>query len=157
MIIGGPGAGKTFLAGALGRILGLPVISVDDFVHDQAGRLRPAGDIDADCRAAADGSSWIIEGGNSRTYDYRAARADCLIRLTPARWQRLWRVLRRDGWNWRLLFWTMRYDRVFGPRDRAVVAMMGNGTLGVELNSETDVETFLATFAQKSRPHRPSA
>ncbi|WP_338720626.1 hypothetical protein [Devosia sp. XK-2] len=145
------------MAHELGRLTDLPVIAVDDFVHDEAGGVRAAERIDTDCRAAADGSRWIIEGGNSRTYDYRAARADCLIRLNPPLWLRLWRVLRRDGWNWQLLLWTWRYDRVFGPRNQKVMAKAEGTIAVVELDGRQAIEAFLATNAQRASPHRPSA
>lgn len=83
MVIGGPGSGKTWLAKELARCTGLPVIAIDDLVHDAAGQQRPPARIDADARAAADSSRWIIEGGNSRTYDYRAQRANCIVLLQP--------------------------------------------------------------------------
>lgn len=157
MVIGGPGSGKTWFARQLGESLGLPVISIDAFVHDRAGQVRRPDDIDADSRAAADGPRWIIEGGNSRTYDYRAARADCLIRLSPPVWLRLWRVWRRDGWNRRLLEWSWRYDGVFGPRDRAVLDTVRGRIAVHDLRSGKEIEALLATFAQKAPPLRPSA
>ncbi|WP_297109688.1 hypothetical protein [uncultured Devosia sp.] len=157
MVIGGPGSGKTWLARRLGEHQGLPVISIDAFVHDGAGQVRPPDQIDADSRAAADGSRWIVEGGNSRTYDYRASRADCIIWLNPPRLLRLWRVMRRDGWNWRLLVWTWHYDSVFGPRDRAVLAAECGRVAIHELNSGRAVDAFLATNAQPAPPHHPSA
>lgn len=155
MVIGGPGSGKTWLAKELARCTGLPVIAIDDLVHDAAGQQRPPARIDADARAAADSSRWIIEGGNSRTYDYRAQRANCIVLPQPPLWKRLWRVWRRDGWNRPLLVWTWRYDRVFGPRDRAALAGAPDTVRKVVLVCGTG--TVLASFAQPAPPHRPSA
>jgi adenylate kinase family enzyme len=116
MIIGGPGSGKTWLAQRLGRRYQLPIHAVDDEVWDRHGNLRASEDIDARVRRLAAKDRWIIEGGNSRTYADRVQRADAIIRLVPPIWQRLYRVLRRNGLRVELLRWTLRYDTVFGPR-----------------------------------------
>ena len=154
MIIGGPGAGKSWLAAALSQRLDLPVIAIDDLVHDQSGRVRPDADIDADARRAALGERWIIEGGNTRTYRERLARADCVIRLRPGRLVRVWRVLRRGRASWSLLRWTWDYDRVFGARDGAVLAAAGDV---LDLRSAGAVREFLAgvgrTSGEPQHPH----
>ena len=122
MIIGGPGSGKSWLAAKLSNRLQLPVIAIDALLHDPSGHLRPADAIDADARAATLGDRWIIEGGNTRTYAERLARADCLIRLRPHRVVRLWGVVRRGGATVPLLRWTWNYDRVFGPAEDRLLA-----------------------------------
>jgi len=142
MIIGAPGAGKTWLAGQISAKLGLPVISVDQFVHDRGGKLRPADTIDQDVRAAAELPRWIIEGGNTRTYGDRVARADCVIRLKLPRLLRLWRVWRREGVNPGLWRGAWRYERVLGDRDEAVLSAAG-GTPVYDLRSAAAVRAFL--------------
>ncbi len=72
MIVGGPGSGKTWLADVLGKRLGLPGYSVDDAIWDRYGHLRPAPEIDDIVCALPMQDSWIIEGGNTRTYAERA-------------------------------------------------------------------------------------
>jgi adenylate kinase family enzyme len=145
MIIGGPGSGKSWLADALARRLNLPVIAIDDLLHDEGGRLRDGASIDADARQAALGENWIIEGGNTRTYADRASRADCVIRLRPPRAVRLCGVLRRGRVSWPLLWWTWRYDRDFELRDDAVLASV-DGALAFDLRSAKAVAAFLADF-----------
>lgn len=122
MIIGGPGAGKTWLAHLLSQQLALPVYSVDDAVWDSNGNIRPAEKIDRLVREMAKQERWIIEGGNSRTYTDRAVRADLVVRLAPPLWLRMFRVLRRDGLNFRLLRGTTQYDRNFAARDHEAMA-----------------------------------
>ena len=144
MIIGGPGAGKSWLATNLVRCLDLPVVAIDDIVND--GR-RSEAEIDADAIAAASGERWIIDGGNTRTYGARLARADCIIRLKPPRLTRLWRVLRRGGATPSLLRWTWSYDAVFGPKDDAVVVAAVAGSKEChDLRSAEDVRQFLAAL-----------
>jgi len=143
MIIGGPGAGKTWLALRLGLRYEIPVHSVDDHVWDERGAVRPDEAIDARMRQLALSETWIIEGGNSRTYGDRARRADVIIRLAPPNWQRLYRMLFRDGMRVELLRWTLKYDRVFGPKDEAVLQGRGVATIGVELRSREDFDRLL--------------
>jgi adenylate kinase family enzyme len=146
MIIGGPGAGKSWLAHHMGECLDLPVVAIDDFVHGPAGERRPDSNIDADAIAAASSERWIIEGGNTRTYDVRLKRADCLIRLRPSRLTRLWRVVRRSGATVSLLRWTWAYDAVFGPKDDAVVASAQGHVACHDLRSLRQVREFLAAL-----------
>ena len=67
MIIGGPGSGKSWLAGVLAAKLDLRLIAVDDHVWRPDRSVRSPEEIDTRLRDAAITESWIIEGGNSRT------------------------------------------------------------------------------------------
>jgi adenylate kinase family enzyme len=143
MIIGGPGSGKTWLAERLGRRYELPIHAVDDEVWDPLGNQRAPDDIDARVRRLTAQEKWIIEGGNSRTYANRVHRADAVIRMVPPVWQRLYRVLRRDGIRIQLLRWTLRYDEVFGPRDRlALESGLGTATC-IEIGSNAELHRLL--------------
>lgn len=142
MIIGGPGAGKTWLGERLAGRLGLPLYHVDDQVWAPDRSMRPAAEIDAAMTDLALGETWIIEGGNTRTYAIRAARADTLIWLTPPRWLRLARVLRRRP-SLALLAWTWKYDRVFGPADRAASEDIGPHGKVQRLANRGAVQRFL--------------
>ena len=156
MIIGGPGAGKSWLARRIGSCLDLPVVAIDDFVHRHDGEQRSNAAIDADAISAASSERWIIEGGNTRTYDVRLSRADCLIRLKPGRLIRVWRVARRGGASPSLLRWTWSYDALFGPRDDAVVAS-ARGRIGCyDLGSSSQLDAFLAALpCPTGRPPSP--
>ena len=143
MIVGGPGSGKTWLARRLGRQYELPIHAVDDEVWDRHGTLRAPDDIDARVRRLTAQDRWIIEGGNSRTYTDRVQRADAIIRLAPPIWQRLYRVLRRDGLQIRLLRWTLRYDNFFGAKDRLAL-QNGRGTaICIEIRSDEELHRLL--------------
>lgn len=143
MIIGGPGSGKSWLAQNLGERHGLPVYAVDDAVWDGHGVLRAPDDIDARVRQLADQDKWIIEGGNSRTYHERVQRADTIIRLAPPNWHRFYRVLRRDGLRFDLLSWTLRYDRVFGPKDDRALQTGRDTATCIDIRSSRDLDRLL--------------
>ena len=143
MIIGGPGSGKTTLGGQLSHQLDLPVFSVDDAVWDSNGNLRSVKTIDALVRAKIAEERWIIEGGNTRTYNERALRSDLVIWLNPPLWLRFIRVLRRDGPKFRLLLWTLKYDRTFGIKDRAILSFAEHTTNCFEVRTEDDAKDIL--------------
>ena len=144
MIVGGPGSGKTWLAQRLGRRYKLPIHSVDDEVWDQHGALRVPDDIDARVRRLTAQDKWIIEGGNSRTYMDRAQRADAIIRLAPPILQRLYRVFRRDGLRIELLRWTLRYDNVFGPKDRLAIENGPVSATCIDIRSDEDLNRLIS-------------
>ncbi len=148
MLIGGPGAGKTWLGHALASQLGLPLFSVDDEVWDDARKLRPADEIDRRVRALAARPRWIIEGGNTRTYPERVARADLVIRLDPPLLLRALRVLRRRPS--RALFGAcLGYDRLFGDRDAAALAAAPPASR-LCLRHKADIRRLLATLRHQA-------
>lgn len=95
MIVGQPGAGKTWLARRMGAITGLPVHHMDR-IHFLPGWVeRPRGDKIALARAVEEQDIWIFEGGLSATYDTRLRRCDTLVVLDVPLWRRSWRILWR--------------------------------------------------------------
>ncbi len=156
MIIGGPGAGKSWFSGRLVRLTGLPLLTVDDAVAAAEGTPDMAARIDRRVRAWSARPCWIIEGGNSRTYAARAARSDLVILMAPPLALRLVRVAAR-GAGPALLDWTRRYDGVFGPRDRAALDGVPVRRRRV-LTSNADVGGFLrkirARGAARKKPPR---
>ena len=95
MIIGQPGSGKSTLARRLGEITFLPVIHIDH-IHWKSGWVErdPAEKTQMTLDVIKD-PAWIFEGGHSKTYDARLARADTLIWLDLSVGLRLRRVLTR--------------------------------------------------------------
>lgn len=96
MIVGGPGSGKSTLGRLLGERTGLPVFHMDH-IHWMPGWVeRGKDEKDRLTRAVHGQDRWIFEGGHSRTYDERVARADTFVWLDIPLWRRLWRVVRRS-------------------------------------------------------------
>ncbi|MEO1222624.1 MAG: DNA topology modulation protein FlaR [Pseudomonadota bacterium] len=95
MIVGGPGSGKSTLARALGPLTGLPVFHMDHIHHMPGWVERPKSEKDRMTREVHGREAWIFEGGHSRTYAERLARADTLIWLDLPVTLRLLRVIRR--------------------------------------------------------------
>ena len=95
MIIGQPGSGKSTLAQMLGEVTGLPVVHMDR-IHWKAGWVqREEAARWQMVREAHAQEHWIFEGGFSRSWGERAARADTLIWLDVGLSLRLWRVTYR--------------------------------------------------------------
>ncbi|ETX29624.1 isopentenyl transferase family protein [Roseivivax isoporae] len=95
MIVGQPGAGKSWLARALGRRTGLPVIHLDRIQWQPGWQPRGRQDRDHRMLEAARDPEWIIEGNYRGTWRTRLARADTLVVLDLPLWLRAWRVFRR--------------------------------------------------------------
>jgi len=96
MIVGGPGSGKSLLARRLGDQTGLPVYHMDK-IHFRAGWLeRTREEKDRLTQEVHAKDAWIFEGGHSRTFPERAARADTFIWLDVPVGLRIFRVLKRS-------------------------------------------------------------
>ncbi|MEL6913050.1 MAG: AAA family ATPase [Pseudomonadota bacterium] len=97
MIIGSSGSGKSTLARTVGERLGLPVFHMDREVHWLPGwQDRPEAEKTARVKEIIAKDQWVFEGGHSKSYADRLARADMLIWLDIPVVVRLWRVIRRS-------------------------------------------------------------
>lgn len=150
MIFGGPGAGKSRLALRLSRILGIAVYCVDEAVHDEKGELRPNSEIDCTVRSWASKHQWIIEGGNSRTYSDRASRATVLVYMKPPRWLRVYRVAIRDKLKFSLIYWSFKYDDIFGLKDELILGSSGKGIATYTIRTNKDADDLLKILVHKN-------
>lgn len=96
MIVGGPGSGKSTLALMLGEKTGLPVYHMDHIHWKPHWVERTADEKYLLVAAVQARDTWIFEGGHSRTYPERLARADTFIWLDMGFALRLWRIIRRN-------------------------------------------------------------
>jgi len=95
MVIGQPGSGKSTLARRLSGVLQLPVVHID-LIHWKSGWIERAGpEKDKLCSEVHSRDKWIFEGGHSKTWPERLARADTLIFLDFPLSVRTWRILKR--------------------------------------------------------------
>lgn len=95
MVVGQPGSGKSTFARMLGAATGLPVVHIDH-IHWMDGWVeREAAEKDRLTREVHARDAWIFEGGHSRTWPERLARADTLVWIDVGLALRTWRVLRR--------------------------------------------------------------
>lgn len=112
-ILGPPGAGKSTLARAVGRKLGLPVVHLDQLQHypDTDWQMRPEAEFIALHDEAIAQSCWLIDGNYSRCLPRRLDRATGVIRIDISTLTSLYRYLRR---SW---FETGRAGALVGGRD----------------------------------------
>ncbi len=80
----------------MGVLTGLPVVHIDH-IHWQAGwvELSPAEKTRL-CHEVEARDAWMFEGGHSKTWETRWARADMVIWLDRPVGLRFWRILRRS-------------------------------------------------------------
>lgn len=143
-LIGGPGSGKSSVAGALSRRLGVPAYDLDDlFWASRAsgyGVRAAAEERDRRLAAIVAQDGWVIEGVYYGWLGPSFDRADLVIELSPSVWIRHWRVirrfvlrrLRRAGSKresladlWRLLRWSHTYETRHLTAAREAIAARG--------------------------------
>ena len=97
MICGPSNSGKSTLAVAIGRTLGVPAVHLDRLSHlpntDWAD--RPEAEFNALHDDAIKGEAWVMDGNYSRHFRQRLARATGVILLVDNRWACLGRYLIR--------------------------------------------------------------
>jgi adenylate kinase family enzyme len=95
MVVGQPGSGKSTFARRLGAATGLPVVHIDHIHYRSNWVERGRDEKDRLTREVHARDAWIFEGGHSRTWPERIARADTLVWLDVPVHLRLWRVTLR--------------------------------------------------------------
>jgi adenylate kinase family enzyme len=130
MIIGAVGTGKSTLGTALGRLLGLPVVHLDQITWQLGCTVIPDAEFMAVHDALMAREAWIIEGtGHWESWADRASAADTIVLTDYGVWQ-AWRwVLKRQAcvllrlrpaypegcpaldMTWQLLRWAWIYRR----------------------------------------------
>ena len=98
IVVGGvSGSGKTTMAGALARHLGVPHIELDAHFHRPGWTSAPDDEFAASVAAAlaAAGDRWVVDGNYTRIRDVTWARATTFVWLDFRRGVATWRAVRR--------------------------------------------------------------
>ena len=99
LVYGVTGSGKTTLASALGRRLGLPYHSMDDLTWE-SGWLAVSEEVQRDrVREICATDDWVIDSAYGIWRDIPLARADLIVGLDLPRWLTFGRLLRRTFVN----------------------------------------------------------
>lgn len=163
IVIGGPGAGKSTLARAIGAAYGLPVIHLDRLYWQPGWVARSRAEMADLVRAEIAQDAWVLDGNYAETFPERSARADMIVHLDLPTTLRLWRVIWR--WYWYrgsvrpdlppdcpehidldFLGYVVGYRRRRRPKALALIAAAPAGTRCHHLRSSRAVEAFLATL-----------
>ncbi|TBY61856.1 AAA family ATPase [Rhizobium leguminosarum bv. viciae] len=101
VVLGPSNAGKSTLAVAISKKLGLPAVHLDQLQHlpQTDWQARAEAEFAALHDAAILGDRWIMEGNYSRLMPQRLARATGAILITSNRWLRFSRYLKRTLFN----------------------------------------------------------
>jgi adenylate kinase family enzyme len=113
MVCGPSNAGKSTLAAAIGRKLGIPAVHLDQFYHVPGSDWvpRPREEFVALHNEAIEGESWVMDGNYSGVTPARVARSTGILLVTSSRWSNLLRYFRRT------LFERGRAGSLEGSRD----------------------------------------
>jgi adenylate kinase family enzyme len=166
VIIGCSGSGKSTLAVQLGQRLGLPLVHLDVLYWRPGWQEPDTASFRARVAAAIAGDAWISEGNFRETLNLRLPRADAVIILERPRWLCLVRVLwrafsRRRGpdlprgcpeqFDWNLLKFIWRFDKVTWPRIEAARIAYGRDVPVIRLRRDRDIAAFLAAQHETHR------
>ena len=156
------GAGKSRLAGELGRRLGLPVLHLDLHYWRPGWVETPRAEWEALQPSLLAGDAWIADGNYHATLPLRLERADAVVFLDMPRLACLRGVLLRrlrhrgthradlppgcpEKFDLEFLRWIWRFPRDVRPATLAMLREFeARGGLVVVLRSRREVETFLA-------------
>ena len=159
-IIGGPGSGKSFVAGELSRRLGVPAYDLDDLFWDRSalryGVRTEVAERDRRLAAIVAQDGWVIEGVYYGWLAPSFDAADIIIELSPPILVRHWRVIRRFALRklgrsaskheslvdlCRLLRWSHAYDKRHLAEARETISGRGRQLLACA----TPKQVFAAT------------
>ncbi|HXV01702.1 MAG TPA: hypothetical protein VG166_14510 [Caulobacteraceae bacterium] len=168
-IVGCSGGGKSTLALAIGKRLGLPVIHLDNlfwkpgWTESTLEEMRPKVD------AAAAGEAWVIEGNFTGASALRFARADTVIWVEPPIWLCLWRAFARmllafgttrpdlapgcpERFDLAFYRYILSWNRVTRPKMADALAKVAPRARLVRLASDEATRAFLADLRPRHRP-----
>ena len=171
-VIGTSGSGKTFVAEALARILGLRYVCNDAIIWRSNWQPTPRDEVFAEIDAATRAGGWTFDGnlGASPEDQLILSRCDTIVWLDLPRWQVFSSITRRTivraiskepMWHgnverWRTVFsrdsmiwWAIK---TYGKRKRAYAALFADPDFAdrvrIRLCSRREVNEWLARLAE---------
>lgn len=112
LILGPPGAGKSYLARKLSQKLNIPLVNLDLLYWKENWKPTPVSEFKKICSDLSEKEHWIMDGNFGTTFDERWSQADYVIYLQPNYLLCLWRQFTRA------LFNKKDESRPFGMRER---------------------------------------
>ncbi|MDH0334661.1 adenylate kinase [Metapseudomonas otitidis] len=180
-IVGGSGAGKTYLAKLLSQRLGLPHIEQDAIFHQPGWQPLPREEFREQVAQALATPRWVVEGSYSATRPLILARAETVIWLdlprTLVMYQIVTRTLgrlltRKTLWNGNrerlrnvmsldpsrsIILWSWTRHGLY--RERVIAEQQDPANAGIRyicIRSRADLHTFLDRLPSSPTPgHAP--
>lgn len=163
VIFGGTGAGKSTIARALGKKLGIAVGHLDAMFYEPGWKAPEDARFRARVTESVSGERWISEGNFlALTADIRLPRADTVILLEQPRIRRMWRAVRRglaggrdrpdlapgcrDYVDRELIGDVLKFDREYRPMIDAAMARHAPSLELTRLKGDRAVARFLAAI-----------
>jgi adenylate kinase family enzyme len=158
-IIGCGGSGKSHLARALGRVLGITPVHLDVVYYDRDWQPLDKEQFAAVQRDLVSAPRWIIDGNYASTLPIRLKAADTVIFLDLPAWICLWGIARRrlrhgGGQHdttgvyaritWNFVRYIAGYRKQMAPRVRQLIADHAESGQVVVLRSRRSARRYLA-------------
>lgn len=165
MVIGCPGAGKSWLSTRIAQALALPLVSLDaEFWHP--GWVQPAHQDwleRVDTLSAA--PRWVMDGNYAGTLEVRMPRADAVIFLDLPRWRYMLNLLLRtlanlgvtregmaaacpERLDMTFLVGAWRFRGIIRTRTLAAMATLRPDQTGMILRTRAEITAFAMGFPQ---------
>lgn len=95
LVVGCGGAGKTHFSRALGRILDLPVIHLDQHYWGPGWAAPAKADWHRRVADLSAGDEWVMDGNYAGSLEPRLERAEAVVMLDLPTWRCLWSIYAR--------------------------------------------------------------
>ncbi|MEO8462030.1 MAG: adenylate kinase [Chloroflexota bacterium] len=169
-VIGSSGSGKSTMARALSRVLGLPRLELDSVFHQTGWHPKDDAAFRAEVAAFIERDAWVVDGNYTRHGVAQVVwpRADTVVWLDPPRSTVMRRIIRRtirrvvtreELWNGNRESWSNLYSPKpenniilwawtrHGPTRQRYEVFMDDGTWAdlavIRLRTARDARTFL--------------
>lgn len=129
LVLGPPGAGKSYLSKKLSEKLDLPFMALDLLYWKKDWQPTPVPEFKKVCSELSKKEKWVMDGNFGTTFDERWSEADLVIYLQPHLWICLWRQIvravlnkkdnsrpkgMRERFNLDLFWFTKKFEKAHG-------------------------------------------